>query len=98
MDPLTTVTEGPSSLVPWPNELSVVPEGRSTPVLRAGTFSQSVEPNDVGLAERLPSAPANVLPASGPLHDGVVPLPAKSQPLGLSAKLPTRVVLSPISS
>jgi len=46
-----------------------------------------VVPNVVGFVSRLPSPPANVLPASGPEHDWVVPVAAKSQPLELSAKL-----------
>jgi len=81
IDPLTTVTLGLSSLVPCPKELSPVPPGRSKPAFRPATFCQSVLPNVVGLASRFPSPPANVLPASGPEHDWVVPLAAKSQPL-----------------
>lgn len=74
-------------MVPWPNELSEVPLGTSMPVFRPVTFCQSVLPNAVGLVSRLPSPPANVLPLSGPEHDWVVPVAAKSQPLALSAKL-----------
>src|SRR5258707_15667776 len=87
MDPVTTETLGLSSLVPWPNELSEVPLGRSKPGFRPFTFCQSVVPNVVGLVSRLPSPPAKVLPASGPEHDWVVPVAAKSHPLALSAKL-----------
>src|SRR5215468_1633411 len=49
------------------------------------TFCQSVVPNAVGFVSRLPSPPAKVLPDSGPPHDWVVPVAAKSQPLGFSA-------------
>src|SRR5262249_2390992 len=72
IDPLTTETAGLSSLVPWPNELSPVPLGRSKPGFRPVTFCQSVVPNVVGLVSRFPSPPANVLPASGDEHDSVV--------------------------
>src|SRR6266516_2105038 len=57
------------------------------PGFRPDTFCQSVVPNVVGLVARLPSPPAKVLPESGDEHDWVVPFAAKSQPLGLSAKL-----------
>src|SRR5215472_12742189 len=87
IDPLTTETAGLSSLVPCPNELSPLPLGRSKPGFRPATFCQSVVPNVVGFVSRLPSPPANVLPASGPEHDWVVPVAAKSHPLPLSAKL-----------
>jgi len=56
------------------------------PAFRPAAFCQSVVPNAVGLVARSPSPPAKVLPASGPEQDCVVPVAAKSHPLGLSAK------------
>src|SRR6059058_1133263 len=61
MDPVTTVTFASSSLVPWPNALSVLPDGLSMPVTRLGALTQSVLP--AVLTTRLPSLPSNVLPA-----------------------------------
>src|SRR4029077_18624782 len=86
IEPVTTDTFGSSSLVPCPNELSVLPLGRSKPAFRPATFCQSVVPNVVGLVSRLPSPPANVLPLSAPRQPGV-PLFAgeKSHPPGRSA-------------
>jgi len=86
IEPLTVETLASSSWVPWPNELSEVPLGRSIPACRPATFCQSVLPKVVGLVRRLPSPPAKVLPVSGPEQDCVVPVAAKSHPLGLSAK------------
>src|SRR6266568_466542 len=60
MDPVTTLTFGSSSLVPWPNELSLVPDARSSPRTRLGAFTQSVLPGVV--TARLPSLPSKVLP------------------------------------
>src|SRR6266487_1660128 len=59
MEPDTTVTFGPSSLVPWPNELSEAPLARSSPRTRFGAFSQSLP---LALTTRLPSDPSNELP------------------------------------
>src|SRR6266700_1622824 len=60
MDPVTTLTFGSSSLVPWPNQLSLVPDARSSPRTRLGAFTQSVLPGVV--TARLPSLPSKVLP------------------------------------
>src|SRR5690242_2970980 len=70
MDPVTTETAVPSSLVPCPNELSLLPLARSTPDVRPVTFCQSVVPNAVGLVMRLPSPAANVLGLNGPTRGG----------------------------
>src|SRR6266446_6595028 len=87
IDPLTTLTLGPSSFVPCPKELSPDPLARSIPLFRPETVSQSVVPYVVGDVRRFPSPPAKVLGLSGPRQLAVVPVGAKSQPPGRSAKL-----------
>src|SRR5690242_9135201 len=76
---------GESSLVPCPNALSALPLARSKPAFSPATFSQSVVPYVVGLAFRLPSPAAKLLPDSGAEQLAVEPFGAKSQPDALSA-------------
>src|SRR5215471_13309634 len=60
IDPDTTVVFTSFSFAPWPNELSPVPVGRSTPTDRLGALSQSWLPGV--LTTKLPSLPSNVEP------------------------------------